>query len=344
MLDALKPSRLCGKSGQRWLLGVAALMGCFAAEPAFANCNVTNSNISLGSKTGFQLDSSGTSAFGSAGISCTSTLNVLGSSMIGLKVDQPDNLLHRVGGGGSIPFVLSWTENGPQIANGVPILDRSTILIGLLFTQNGQTNLYARTATAPGTPAGTYRATVTLRWYWSICLLAGVACSNSTTDLRRASILGIEIGDVINIGTGVPRTLTVELVVTPDCSLTVPTVNFGQAALPSQFPVRTHTINARCTAGHAYTVGIDNGQNPESSVRRMKSGSNYLAYDLWKGEAGTERWGTGSGNWRLSSEADDNPALDGIQSQGFRFRAQVRPDQAVPKGVYQDMLTVRIDY
>jgi spore coat protein U-like protein len=329
----------------RWIKQVAllmALLGCGLAPQAWAACNVSNSNISLGSKTGFELDNSGTNSSGTLSIRCSTFLSLFGQNYVGIQVNQPDNLLRRVGGTETIPFILSWTANGDQIPNGVRNNSLSTTFLALLSNQSGSVPIYARTANKAGLKAGTYHANVTLTWYYSVCNLAALVCLayENSPGLTRVN----ELGAINEYGSGVTATMTVELVVTPDCALTVPTVNFGQAALPSQFPDRLLTINARCTAGHAYTIGIDNGQNPAGSVRRMKSGSNYLAYDLWKGQSGTERWGTGSGNWRLSSEADDNPALNGIQSQGFRFRAQVRPDQAVRSGLYQDMLTVSLDY
>lgn len=327
-------------TGLRWLLAVAALFGCMTPDAAWANCTVQNSDINLGTRSSFSLEDNAVSSSGSAGISCFSLASLLSTSYIGIKIDQADKLLHHENGVDTIPFTLSWSQNGPQVLNGTRIDNLSGTLIGLLFSQNGQATLYAHTAPVRGVTAGRYRADVQLTWYWSICLLLGIACSNSSDDLTRNIITSA----IINYGSGQTRTLSVILDVTRDCALSLPTVNFGQAALPSQFPLRLKTINARCTAGESFKVGIDNGLHPDGTTRRMASGSKYLAYDIWKGTSGSERWGEGNGNWRLSSEAEDNLTVNGKPFQGFRFRAQVRPDQAVPKGIYQDTVTVRVDY
>ena len=90
------------------------------------------------------------------------------------------------------------------------------------------------------------------------------------------------------------RTLTVNLTVSNDCTITAPNIAFGSAPVISAFtPVTGQTINLACTKGSAYTVGLSDGQNPVSvgGRRRMISGSNYLAYDIFK-SAGTTRWGS----------------------------------------------------
>lgn len=337
---AKKPRRAA-----RWLKRLslfAALFGALFAQNAWADCNISNGNINLGSQSSFSLANSGARSSGFAGISCSQILAVLTENYIGVRLEQAEPVLRRDGTGEAIPYILSWEENGSAITTGQRLDGMSSVFLSILGSQSGQINFYARTSPTAGLRAGTYRTSVDIYWYWSVCTVGIAVCPayNNSTGLTRGGLLGL--GAINNYGSGDRVRLDIVLNVTRDCALTVPNVQFGQAALPAQFPTRTLTINARCTAGETYKVGIDNGQNASGTTRRMISGSNYLAYDLWKGVSGNERWGNNSAEWRLSSQADDNPTLNGIVSQGFRFRAQVRPDQITPKGIYRDTVTVNV--
>ena len=112
-------------------------------------------------------------------------------------------------------------------------------------------------------------------------------------------------------------------------------------------PVTGQTINLACTKGSAYTVGLSDGQNPASvgGRRRMISGSNYLAYDIFK-SAGTTRWGSVGAARRDSSTAEVNPGNGlGIGSQVFNYNARVYTDQATPPAAtYTDNVTLDVQF
>ena len=152
--------------------------------------------------------------------------------------------------------------------------------------------LYLGTTIGSNVAAGVYTETLSIFWNWNYCSGIGIG--------------SVCVGRDINSGT---TTLTVNLTVSNDCTITAPNIAFGSAPVVSAFtPVTGQTINLACTKGSAYTVGLSDGQNPLSigGRRRMISGSNYLAYDIFK-SAGSTRWGSVGAARRASTDAEVNP-------------------------------------
>jgi len=65
---------------------------------------------------------------------------------------------------------------------------------------------------------------------------------------------------------------------------------FGEVALTGATP-GTATVNVTCTGGGDYTVGLGNGLHNVAAQRNLVSGANILAYDLFKENTHTTRWG-----------------------------------------------------
>ncbi len=74
------------------------------------------------------------------------------------------------------------------------------------------------------------------------------------------------------------------------CSVNATALAFGEVAL-SGATDGTATINVTCTGGGLYTVGLGNGLHAVAAQRNLQSGSNILAYDLFKETGRTTRWG-----------------------------------------------------
>lgn len=84
-----------------------------------------------------------------------------------------------------------------------------------------------------------------------------------------------------------------------DVTATVPS-NCNIAATPLTFPTQVifdadvtaqSAITVSCTNGSPYWVGLDNGLNSISGQRRMRSGPNYINYDLFRDAGLSMRWG-----------------------------------------------------
>ncbi|MNI38907.1 Spore Coat Protein U domain protein [compost metagenome] len=138
------------------------------------------------------------------------------------------------------------------------------------------------------------------------------------------------------------------MTVSNDCTITAPNIAFGSAPVVSGFAaVMGQTINLACTKDSAYTVGLSDGQWPISvgGRRRMISGSNYLAYDIFKG-AGNTRWGSVGAARRASTDAEVNPGNgQGTGSQIFNYNARIYTDQATPPaGTYLDNVVLDVGF
>ncbi|OPA83705.1 hypothetical protein BFW87_30515 [Pseudomonas fluorescens] len=191
--------------------------------------------------------------------------------------------------------------------------------------------LYLSSITGSNVAAGLYTETLSIAWNWNYCSGIGIG--------------GICAGRDIGSGTS---SLTVSMTVTNDCQITAPNISFGSAPVVSGFtPVTGQTINISCTKGSAYSVGLSDGQNPLSvgGRRRMISGTNYLAYDIFK-SAGTTRWGSVGAARRDSSTAEVNPGNGlGTGSQVFNYNAKVYTDQTTPPGgTYLDNVVLDVGF
>ncbi|WP_179180061.1 Csu type fimbrial protein [Pseudomonas sivasensis] len=191
--------------------------------------------------------------------------------------------------------------------------------------------LYLSSITGSNVAAGLYTETLNIAWNWNYCSGIGIG----------GVCLGRDIGNAV-------ATLTVSMIVTNDCQITAPNISFGSAPVISGFTAVTgQTINIACTKGSAYTVGLSDGQNPLSAGgrRRMISGSNYLAYDIFK-SAGTTRWGSVGAARRASSTAEVNPGNGlGTGSQVFNYNAKIYSDQTTPTaGTYLDNVVLDVGF
>ena len=204
--------------------------------------------------------------------------------------------------------------------------------IGLIAGPGAKTvPLYLSSITGSNVAAGVYSETLNIAWNWNYCSGIGIG--------------GICLGRDIGSGTA---SLTVSMTVTNDCQITAPNISFGSAPVVSGFTAVTgQTINIACTKGSAYTVGLSDGQNPVSvgGRRRMISGTNYLAYDIFK-SAGTTRWGSVGAARRASSTAEVNPGNGlGTGSQVYNYNARIYTDQTTPPGgTYIDNVVLDVGF
>lgn len=271
------------------------------------------------------------------GLSCTGSLLTLlsandhfwatvTSTQSGLRGPTGDIIGYTLYANNSSSFPLTRGTAYDFARNG--IIDALGLLGG---TTPKTVPLYLRTVIGSNVAAGVYTETLSIFWNWNYCSGIGIG--------------SICLGRDINNGT---TTLTVNLTVTNDCTITAPNIAFGSAPVVSAFATVTgQTINLACTKGSAYTVGLGDGQQPVSvgGRRRMISGSNYLAYDIFK-SAGTTRWGSVGSARRASSDAEVNPGNGlGTGSQIFNFNAKIYTDQTTPPaGTYLDNVILDVGF
>lgn len=327
--------------GKRWPLAASTVAALALAVPdtAYA-CSTSTTNTSLGSHSSYTLATDVQQSSGSAGLQCDILLAALTAHYVGLRVDASTFTL--LGPGGSaISYIASLTPNGTPLTVGT-FQDLSSLsLVSLFSGTSNSIPIYIRTSPTAGLRAGTYSGHLDLRWYYSVCSLGAVVClsfSSSPGFVRPVPLI-----TPINWGSGTAVRVNVELVVTNDCIITAPDLDFGSAPLVGSFNPVTRTILIRCSAGSAYTVGLDDGNHPSGGVRRMVNGGDYLAYEIYRTATSPDRWGPHGSARRSSADADSNAGIyDSVTTQSFTYRAEILPGQPnPPPGNYSD--TIRID-
>ena len=322
------------------LLRASALcaFAMLTAETAQA-CTTMTTSTNIGSFSSYTVAASAQQGSGSAGLQCDILLAALTTHYVGLRVEASTFVLTGPTGQ-TIPFSASLTPGGPPLAVGNIQNLSSLSLVSLFAGTNNAVPIYFRTAAAPALRAGTYSGFIDMRWYYSVCSLGVALCLSYSSSPGFVRPL---LGPPTDYGTGVPVRVNVQLTVQNDCIITAPNVTFGSAPLVSSFNPVTRTILIRCSAGAAYTVGLNDGNNVDSGVRRMRSGSNYLRYEIYKTTASTDRWGSVGIARRSSATADTNAGIyNSTTTQGYTYRAAILPGQSTPPaGNYID--TVQID-
>jgi len=327
--------RLRGYWGQGLLL--MALLSPGAVQ---ALCSVVSTSpASFGTLSSILVRTTSQSASSTnAGLACTGSLATLMASNDHFYATITSSQSGLLGPTGDVIGYTIYGDNSTNypINRGVQFdFARNSIVdaLGLLGspTVAKAIPVYLGSITGSNVAAGIYTETLSIAWSWNYC--AGIGA------------LGVCLGR--DIGSGV-ASLTVNLTVANDCVITAPNISFGSAPVISAFAtVSGQTINLACTKGSAYTVGLDDGQHAVSvgGRRRMISGSNYLAYDIFK-SAGTTRWGSVGAARRASSDAEVNPGNGlGTGSQVFNYNARIYTDQATPPaGTYIDNVVLDVGF
>jgi spore coat protein U-like protein len=324
---------------QRFLFAAMAAAAAWLAPMAAHACTTSTTSIDLGAHSSFAVATDPLSASGSAGLQCDILLAALTPHYVALEVDASTFLLTGPDGD-QIAYSAALTPNGAPLAVGNFQNLSSFSLVSLFSGTNSSIPIYIRTAATPALRAGTYSGHIDIRWFYSVCSLGVLLClahSESPGFVRPILLTPLDWG----AGTAVR--VNVELEVEQDCIITAPDLDFGQAPLAGSFSPVTRTILIRCSAGAAYTVGLDDGAHASGGVRRMQSGADHLQYEIYKSVASPDRWGAIGGARRGSESADSGAGVyDSVTTQGFGYRAEVLPGQATPPpGSYSD--TIRID-
>jgi len=305
-------------------------------------CTIASTNTNLGSSSSYTVAAVSQHGSGSAGLSCDILLAALTTHYIGLRVDA--STFQLTGPGGlTIPYQVSVTPGGSALGVG-NFQNLSSFSLASLFSgTNSSIPLYFRTVPTAALRAGVYKGYLDLRWYYSVCSLGVALC------LSYSSSPGFErpvLFTPLDWGSGSPVRIEVELTVEKDCIIDAPDLDFGSAPLAGSFAPITRTIQIRCSAGAAYTVGLDNGSHAQGNVRRMQSGGNYLAYEIYQSTTSIDRWGMLGAERRSSANADSNAGTyDSLTSQSYTYRAVIDPAQVTPPaGTYSDTIRVDVEF
>lgn len=330
------------KLTRRLFAAIAAAIAAWGLPGAAQACTTGTSSIDLGSHSSFTLAAAPQGASGSAGLECDILLAALTPHYVGLQIDASTFRLTGPGGQ-QIAYTASLTPGGAALNVGAFQNLSSLSIVSLFSGTNRSIPLYIRTAATSGLRAGTYSGYLDLRWYYSVCGLGVAVCLgySESPGFVRPILLG-----PVGWGGGRAVRVNIELRVENDCIITAPDIDFGTAPLAGSFNPVLRMITIRCSAGAAYSVGLDEGQNPAGGVRRMRNGAHYLHYDIYKDMTGADHWGAVGGARRSSATADVGAGMyDGFMTQAFLFIAAILPGQVTPPpGSYSDTIRIDVDF
>ncbi|UNK41425.1 spore coat U domain-containing protein [Luteimonas sp. S4-F44] len=325
------------------LLALLAAGGTHAQDTG--SCTVASAQADLGTVGTLALAEGPRQAAGNGGLTC-GALAFISTSYIKVRLENSTFQLAHDGGGPSLPFTVLAQSTGPQIGQGQEFDFSGLNLLNLFNGPGGSLPLYVRTTPTAGLRAGTYTGMINLRWFFSVCTvgLGPVCVYSQSPGFQRPGLF-----TPLNWGTGIPTSVRVVLRLENDCAIAAPPLNFGSAPLAGAFGPVVQQITVRCSAGAAYSVGIDDGQHFAGGWRRMRdeaAPTQFLRYALYKGAGSGERWGSVGAERRTSATAEANPGLyTGTAAQGFTYRALIDPTQTTPPpGVYRDTLRVDIRF
>ena len=331
------------KLNRRALAALAAAVAAWAVPGAVQACTTAASNIDLGSQASFAIAANAQTGSGSAGLQCDILLAALTPHYVALRIDASTFVLTGPGGS-QIAYSAALTPGGAALNVGVFQNLSSLSLLGLFSGTNNSIPIYIRTAATPALRAGTYSGHLDIRWYYSVCAVGAAVC------LSHSESPGFDrpvpIVRPLDWGTGTLVRIAVELRVENDCVITAPDLDFGTAPLAGSFDPVTRTILIRCSAGAAYSVGLDDGDHAAGGVRRMAGGAHHLQYEIYKSTSSTDRWGAVGGARRGSDSADTGAGVyDSVTTQGFGYRAAILPGQVTPPpGSYSDTIRLDVDF
>jgi len=138
----------------------------------------------------------------------------------------------------------------------------------------------------------------------------------------------------LGVSANVPRVCRVWATTTVDFGDYDPVFANETTALDGQ-----GNVEIRCTKGYVPTVGLDLGLNASGSTRRMSgSGSDYLAYELYKDASRSAVWG--------DSGADlfTPPSSPGASGTSYNVYGRVAAGQDVAEGAYDDTVVVTVNF
>jgi spore coat protein U-like protein len=138
--------------------------------------------------------------------------------------------------------------------------------------------------------------------------------------------------------------LSVTTQVVGSCSITATPLAFGSINVLSNANIdRTSTLNATCTNGTPYVIGLNAGLNGTVIARKMKrisGGTQTIQYILYSDSARTTNWGNGATVVAGEKSGTGNGVAQPITVYGRIPLGQT----TAPAATYNDTITATINY
>jgi spore coat protein U-like protein len=142
--------------------------------------------------------------------------------------------------------------------------------------------------------------------------------------------------------------LNVQITITASCTINAATLDFGSNAgttlVAANIDAST-TVSVTCTNGSPYSIGMDNGANVSGSQRRMKSGANFLNYNLYVDSARSNAWTTAASSSTCTAANSCFLGTGNGSAQSVSIYGRVPSIGTAPTtGTYTDTVTMTITY
>eukprot|EP01037_Dinobryon_pediforme_P012614 gene12614-12704_t len=138
------------------------------------------------------------------------------------------------------------------------------------------------------------------------------------------------------------------IVITASCTINTGTLTFPSTpgtSLVSAAVTANTTVSLSCTTGSSYSVAMDSGSNSLASQRRMKSGTNYINYNLFTDAAYLNAWTTVTNSTTCTTLNSCSLGLGTGLAQTISVFGQVPAVATAPApGTYTDTVTMTINY
>ncbi len=131
------------------------------------------------------------------------------------------------------------------------------------------------------------------------------------------------------------------------CSMGVGTINFGNYSPFLASPLdSTGTITITCSGGGnslvEYNILLSRGGSSSYSPRQMFSGTNSINYNLYTTSARVIIWGDNTGGTSIVS---DSYRMDKVGvTREYTIFGRIPSRQNIPPGVFEDIITITVNY
>lgn len=215
----------------------------------------------------------------------------------------------------------------PPTGNGFPVYSFTALVPGGGVQQQSVAPIYGRVPAGQSLPAGNaFQAQIgggTIYWAWSNASYppnctsgAGGAGSDTFSQIVSASVSNA-------------------------CRITLATdLNFGNTGSLTANRNQTSAIVVRCPTGTEWRLGLSNGNHASGTMRRMRSASGqYVAYELYRDSARTQRWGN-----TVDSDTTSGTGQGESTAITQTVYGQVPAQPTATPGLYSDTVTVTLTY
>lgn len=328
----------------------ALLVASVGVSKVYASCDTISGYSDIDDISSISFEENGVNnSQTSSGLRCSGlSVGIFTRTHIRYEVTQLDNSLLNNQTGEKIQINFRDHDSRP-INVGSSHQESSTRLFSLFTNAQGDLPFYANIPAGQSVSPGTYISAqpIHIRWYYAVPTI-GATCALSIYSRSPGLVFKPLSCDVGNWGQGILSSVNYRIDILPDCRIVTRDVDFGTAAFADAFqPVQT-SLGVRCSAKTPYSVGLSNGQNASGQTRRMRNGSNFLQYEVYK-NASKERWGNQGGERWSSDRASGNPGqYNGKTQQSYNFTTEIldnpNSNSNTPAGTYTDNITVEVKF